>query len=74
MNKVEQSKIIKMIMGFKGVKGSELAKTLNKSPSNLFQIFSRDNFRTQELEEIANALNCDIKITWIDRETGKEFL
>lgn len=71
---MEQSKIIKMIMGFKGIKGSELAKSLNKSPSNLFQIFSRDNFRTQELEEIANALNCDIKITWIDRETGKEFL
>lgn len=71
---MEQSKVIKMIMGFKGVKGSELAKALNKSPSNLFQIFSRDNFRTQELEEIANALNCDIKITWIDRETGKEFL
>lgn len=71
---MEQSKIIKMIMGFKGVKSSELAKALNKSPSNLFQIFSRDNFRTQELEEIADALNCDIKITWVDRETGKEFL
>lgn len=71
---MEQSKIIKMIMGFKGVKSSELAKALNKSPSNLFQIFSRDNFRVQELEEIADALNCDVKITWVDRETGKEFL
>lgn len=71
---MEQSKVIKMIMGFKGVKSSELAKALNKSPSNLFQIFSRDNFRVQELEEIADALDCDIKITWTDRETGKEFL
>ena len=71
---MEQSKIIKMIMGFKGVKSSELAKRLNKSPSNLFQIFSRDNFRVQELEEIADALDCDLKIIWIDRETEKEFL
>ena len=70
---MEQSKIIKMIMGYKGIKNSDLAKRLNKSPSNLFQIFSRDNFRVRELEEIANALNCDIKITWVDRESGKEF-
>ena len=63
-----------MIMGYKGIKNSDLAKRLNKSPSNLFQIFSRDNFRTQELEEIADALDCDIKITWIDRGSGKEFL
>lgn len=71
---MEQSKIIKMIMGYKGIKNSDLAKRLDKSPSNLFQIFSRDNFRVQELEEIADALNCDIKITWVDRESGKEFL
>ena len=63
-----------MIMGYKGIKNSDLAKSLNKSPSNLFQIFSRDNFRTQELEEIADALDCDIKITWVDRGSGKEFL
>lgn len=68
-----QSKIIKMICGYRDVKLSDLANRLDKSTSNFYQMLKRDNFRENELEEIANALNCDLSIKFVDRETGKEF-
>ena len=68
-----QSKIIKMICGYRNVKLSDVAGKLNKSTSNFYQMIKRDNFRENELEEIADILNCDLSIKFIDRETGKEF-
>lgn len=68
-----QTKNIKMICGYREIPVSELAKKLNKSTSNFYQMLKRDNFRESELFEIANILNCDVKITFVDRETGKEF-
>lgn len=68
-----QSKIIKMICGFRDVPLSEVAEKLDKSTSNFYQMLKRDNFRESELQEIAQILNCDLKITFTDRETGKEF-
>lgn len=68
-----QTKNIKMICGYREMPVSDLAKKLNKSTSNFYQMLKRDNFRESELSEIANILNCDVKITFVDRETGKEF-
>lgn len=68
-----QAKIIKMICGFREIPISELAGKLGKSTSNFYQMLQRDNFRESELEEIANILNCDLKITFTDKNTGKEF-
>ena len=62
-----------MICGYRDVKLSDLANRLDKSTSNFYQMLKRDNFRENELEEIANALNCDLSIKFVDRETGKEF-
>ena len=62
-----------MICGYRDMKLSDLANRLDKSTSNFYQMLKRDNFRENELEEIANALNCDISIKFVDRETGKEF-
>lgn len=68
-----QTKNIKMICGFREKPVSEVAKKLNKTTSNFYQMLKRDNFREQELEQIADVLNCDLVIKFIDRETGKEF-
>lgn len=68
-----QTKNIKMICGFREMPISELAKKLDKSTSNFYQMLKRDNFRESELSEIADALGCDIKIAFVDRETGREF-
>lgn len=67
------SKTIKMILAYKDLNISSLADRLNTSRPNISQKFQRDNFSEKELTEIANVLNCDLKITFIDRETGKKF-
>ncbi len=68
-----QTKIIKMICGFREIPVSDLAEKLGKSTSNFYQILKRDDFRESELKEIAAALGCDLKIEFIDRETGRSF-
>lgn len=67
------SKTIKMILAYKEMNISSLADKLKTSRPNLSQKFQRDNFSEKELHQIANALDCDLKISFIDRETKKEF-
>lgn len=68
-----QTKIIKMICGYREMPVSAIAEKLDKTTSNFYQMLKRDNFREKELELIADILNCDLKISFVDRETGKEF-
>jgi len=51
---------------------TELAKRLNTSTQNLSSKMKRDNFSEKELQEIAKALNCEYKATFIIPETGEE--
>ncbi len=67
------AKIIKMVMAYKDMNISNLADKLETSRPNMSQKFKRDNFSEKELVEIAEALGCDLRITFVDRETGKEF-
>ena len=68
-----QARIIKMLCGFREIPLSDLAEKLGKSTSNFYQMLKRDNFRESVLQQIADILNCDLKITFVDRESGKEF-
>ena len=67
------SKTIKMILAYKDMNISSLADKLETSRPNLSQKFKRDNFSEKEMQEIADALGCNLKISFVDRETGKEF-
>lgn len=67
------SKTIRMILAYKDMNISSLADKLNTSRPNLSQKFQRDNFSEKELLKIANALDCDLKISFIDRKSKKEF-
>lgn len=51
---------------------TDLAKRLGMSQSNLSNKLSRDNFNEKELQEIAEALNCDLDITFTLRDTGEK--
>jgi hypothetical protein len=51
---------------------AELARRLNTGPANLHHKMKRDNFSEKELREIGDVLGCDVKITFIDRQTGEE--
>lgn len=51
---------------------TDLAKLIKTSPQNLTNKLSRDNFSEKELEEIAKALDCEYKSSFIIKETGEE--
>ena len=51
---------------------SELARRLDTTPSNFYQKMKKDNFGERELREIGDVLGCDVKITFVDRESGEE--
>ena len=50
-----------------------IAEKLNISRASLGGLISRNKMGVDKLEEIATALNCDLKITFIDKETHKEY-
>ena len=51
---------------------TDLAKRLGMSQSNLSNKLSRDNIKEKELQEIAEALNCDLDIRFTLRDTGEQ--
>ena len=63
--------IIIMLVKSGNISESELARRLGISPQNLHNKMKRDNFTESDLREIANALNCNLKIQFISKETGE---
>ena len=51
---------------------TKLALKLNTTPQNLYKKMKRDNFTESDLHEIADALNCKLKISFIMNDTGEE--
>ena len=49
----------------------ELSEKLGLNGSNLSNKLTRDNFSEKELQEIAEALDCDYEATFTMRDTGK---
>ena len=49
-----------------------LAEQLCKSHSNMSKQMKACDFRESDLKLIANALDCDLKISFIMRDTGDE--
>lgn len=48
---------------------SELARRTGQSPQNLNNKYKRNVFKVSELEKIAEALDCDLRINFIDKNT-----
>lgn len=67
------SKKIKQVMIEKDINVKNLSEVLDivSSPQALSNKLYKDNFSFSDVEKIADALGCDVKI--VDRETGKEF-
>ncbi len=47
---------VNMVLAYKGISKTEIAKLINTSVQNLCQKLARDTLSTQELEQIAVAL------------------
>jgi len=55
----------------KNIKVSELAEKIGMKPQPLSNKLFRDTMSYSDVEKIAAAMGCDVKI--VDRETGREF-
>lgn len=51
---------------------AELARRLNRKPQSFNSSMKKDNFTEKDLQEIAKALNCEYKTTFVIPETGEE--
>ena len=51
---------LKMALSYRGISQSELARRMNTTPSNLNQKVKRNTLTKEELEQIADVLDC----TW----------
>ncbi|GHV13910.1 hypothetical protein FACS189491_09520 [Spirochaetia bacterium] len=65
-------KIRIMLVKRQNIAEAELARRLGELPQNLHQKMKRDNFPEKELQRIAAALNCTLKITLVMNDTGEE--
>lgn len=66
------SEKIKIVLVKRKKSVTDLAKTLNTSSQNLSNKLRNDNFREEELREIADILNCDLDINFTLRDTGEQ--
>lgn len=48
---------------------AELARRSNQTPQNFNQKMRINNFKVEELEKIASALNCGLEIHFVDKDT-----
>lgn len=63
---------IKILLIRKGLNLVQLADLLHTSQSNLSNKFKRDNFSEKDLQEIATATGCKVKIDFYDLETDEK--
>lgn len=66
------SEKIKIVLVKRKKSVTDLAKSLNTSSQNLSNKLRNDNFREEELREIADILNCDLDIHFTLRDTGEQ--
>lgn len=57
----------------KHLQQKQLAEKLSTSKNNLNNKLVKDNFTEKDMQSIANALNCELMIKLIDKETGREY-
>lgn len=67
------SKKVKLCLVYKDMKQKDLAEKIGTVRTNITNKLSSDNFSEKDMQSIANALNCELVIKLIDKETGQEF-
>jgi len=53
---------------------AELARKTNQTPQNMNNKYKRNTFKVSELEKIAEALNAELKISFIDKDSGEPII
>jgi len=53
---------------------AELARRTGQTPQNMNNKYKRNTFKTAELEKIAEALDAELQISFIDKNTGQPII
>lgn len=53
---------------------AELARRTGQTPQNMNNKYKRNTFKVSELEKVAEALDADLKISFIDKGTGEAII
>ena len=53
---------------------AELARRTGQTPQNMNNKYKRNTFKVSELEKIAEALDAELVIQFVDRETGEPII
>lgn len=69
---IKTSEKIRILLGRKNSSVTELALKIEQSRQNITNKLSRNNLSETDMREMANALNCDVEIKFIDRDTKEE--
>ena len=69
MNTAEK---IRFLAGRRNMTMGDLAEGTNQTRQNFSNKMTRCNFKESELAEIAGVLGCELKIVFVDKQTGDE--
>ena len=53
---------------------AELARRTGQTPQNMNNKYKRNAFKVSELERVANALDAELSIKFIDNQTGEPII
>ncbi len=53
---------------------AELARRTGQTPQNMNNKYKRNTFKVSELEKVAEALGADLRISFVDKETGEPII
>lgn len=56
------------------VSDSELARRTGQTPQNMNNKYRRGTFKISELEKVAEALDAELQIVFVDKATGKPII
>lgn len=53
---------------------AELARRTGQTPQNLNNKYKRNTFKISELEKVAEALGAELRVVFVDKETGEPII
>ena len=53
---------------------AELARRTGQTPQNMNNKYKRNTFKISELQKVAEAMDAELKITFVDKETNKPII
>ena len=57
-----------------GITEAELARRTGQTPPNMNNKYKRNTFKVSELERVAEALDAELKIVFVDKASGEPII